>query len=158
LEGQHAFVVKGPSRNEMVDSFMDTLRLFMSVCLKGVGLLKEKFTVLQLAEVDKIAVKMVADNLYTLKEKEAEIMTSVGKCIQELDASFPHRQVVTADGFQSTVLPVNRSNGPRDNEEVIDLCDSDTGDVDRVIIRSVKAKTTRSDQELTLLKFKVCTN
>jgi hypothetical protein len=157
LEGQHAFVVDSPPKETAIHSFKSVLGLFLGVCLKSIADLSAVHSG-DLPLVEEIINKMVIDNDYSLNEIEANTMSSIVRFIeqqQQISVS-PETVVLCSENYVPPISPeAFRSLRPVDDGKVIDLCDSDTGDVDRVKRRVAKARLARQDQELVELNFKV---
>lgn len=158
LEGQHAFVVQSPDKEAVILSFKNVLGLFLEKCQQSVAVLGEKFVV-DFPVVEVILEKMIADNLYALNEAEANLMTDIVKHIDSLEppAVVQERIVFCVDDDVVPSMSFEAFSSKRDGNsgEVVDLCDSDTGDVDRVKVRAAKVKLAQSQQELFELTLKV---
>ncbi len=155
LEGQHAFVVTNPGKEEAIESFRSLVGLFMSSCVQNIEKL-DAYSVSDFNSIDPILVKMTEDNSYTFDAPELLIMNEILKCLEESVAEGGVEPVVicldagVVPGITRDVFISSRENG-----EVIDLCDSDTGDVDRTHVRAERAKLERSKREMADIKFQV---
>jgi hypothetical protein len=160
LEGQHAFVMQSPAKEDAIKSFKSVLGMFLGSCLQKVEVLCERFTV-ESSDIESILEKMIADNAYSLNESEAKEMSAVVQHIesvitpQNITTAPPDRLILCSDESVAAVITVEEFSKVRDTSGVIDLCDSDTGDVDGVKARASRAKTSRGEHELLQLKFKV---
>lgn len=160
LEGQHAFVIKGPSKEDGIESFMNVLGLFLGECLKNLAIVEDKFSA-DFAVVETVIVKMIEDNSYVFDDVELNLMTSICQYVDAVGANRPRHVVVSPADFVEAPNSIVEDRGRVDviraeDGGVVDLCDSDTGDVDRIKSRAAKAlAAARGDQELTVLKFKV---
>jgi hypothetical protein len=159
LEGQHAFIVQSPAKEDAIKSFKSVLGMFLGSCQDKVAILCEHFAS-EIPIIETILEKMIADNFYALNESEAKLMSAIVKNIVGATeppafASQDH-VILCSDKSVASIITIEEFEGVRDtSSEVVDLCDSDTGDVDRVKVRATKARTARHEQELLELKFKV---
>jgi hypothetical protein len=162
LEGQHAFVVRSPAKENAIESFKSVLGLFLGACQLSVSALVEKSGV-DFLVVEEILEKMISDNSYTLSAEEASLVGLVIKHTDESDVGAG----AAGDGTHSSNVVVLIGDDPvvspeefresRNNEDVVvvDLCDSDTGDMDRVKARAARAQVARNQQELAELQLRV---
>jgi hypothetical protein len=164
LEGQHAFVVRNPAKEAVIASFKSVLGLFLSACQQNVIILADKSGV-DVLVVEDILEKMIQDNAYTLSEVEATLMGEVIKNTDDGAAATadgvviatPDVIVICEDDRVPTLVNLDHFRESRSNTgETIDLCDSDTGDMDRVKARAARAHLARNQQELVELHLKVC--
>jgi hypothetical protein len=159
LEGQHAFVIASPSKEAGIGSFEKVLNLFLEVCLKSIADLVSHLEDVDISVVENIIQKMIADNAYSLNEAEAKFMACIVKAIDALSANVVALDdgVVLCSGNFVPPVSVEEFRETRGDEggEVIDLCDSDTGDLDRTKLRATRRLIASQEQELSTLKLQV---
>jgi hypothetical protein len=169
LEGQHAFIVRNPAKEDAINSFKSILGLFLSACQQNVLVLVDKSGV-DFQAVEDVLEKMIKDNAYTLSETEATLMGGVIKYTDDGGGTLgsaaaasggfvappPDVIVLCEDGRVPAAITLENFRESRsDDGVVVDLCDSDAGDMDRVKARAARALLARSVQELAELQLQV---
>jgi hypothetical protein len=158
LEGQHAFAVVRPSKEVEIRSFKSVLGMFLGVCLKSLADIEARH-VDDFPLIEGIIDKMILDNAYSLSEAEAKLMTAIVRSIDALIngdvVSLDDVVICTGDCVPPVSVEAFCESRVGEEGVVIDLCDSDTGDLDRTKHRAAKRMVAQQEQEIAELKLKV---